>query len=193
MSSDSGRNRDHPRPASRGAAAGAAPLLPELTRSLRALGVESDEASVPGLQARYFTPLLAAKRRAEELDSAVEVARELDGARLRREIHAVVVSIAEQRSRGVAPVRRATEALLLEAIDPLFSALDRLSGAAALTEDGALRESWLSEVRAVFRAADDGWTALRAALADAPSPEPEDAGRGWWPAAGGERRPGSDR
>jgi hypothetical protein len=154
-----------------------APILPELTRSLRALGAST--GTIGGLdvtvaQVRYFQPLLEARRRAADAHEVAEVVRIFHGASLASRVTGALQALAREHAGGDARVRRATETLLVEAIEPLRGAVQTLDDRAPSAAAGVTPEwdAWVAALLAVYRCADDCWFAVERALADAPIPEP---------------------
>jgi hypothetical protein len=145
--------------------------LPELTRTLRALGSRrggSDSRSTYAAeQRRFFSPLLEAQRRA--LDAGAEDMLEaFDAAHLGKAFTRTLEQFAADRHAVAGPARRALEAELDEAAEPLFRALRTLAAAAAAASKAShdLRawRAWMTELRATYEAADRVWVALGPAL-----------------------------
>jgi O-acetyl-ADP-ribose deacetylase (regulator of RNase III) len=152
--------------------------LPELARSLRALGAAHGDAA-EAAHAAVFGPLLDARARAESggIDGAIAVFR---GQALAARIAARTTEAARDGvldpARGRARVARAREALeplrdalhVLDALTPAHSAdvLTSTSAAAA----------WTAQLARAFRLADEACVSLARVLAehdDVPAP------RGW--------------
>jgi hypothetical protein len=128
------------------------PLLPELARSLRSLGVPRDAASEAAHRA-VFTPLLHARASATESDAAGALAA-LRGSALSTRIEAGVIDAAEA---GVTdPARaRARVAQAEEIVEPLRAALLALDEAAEGVRVGTPAwDAWVGHLRHVFAAAD---------------------------------------
>ncbi len=145
--------------------------IPELTRPLRALGAARwlrDED-----HARFFTPLLAARRSAARVRTVEGQAAAFQGDRLRRAFVEGVEGFAASRHPRSAPDRRALAARVSDAGAPVWAALDRLEslGAAMVRADADARalawEAWVDALRQLFLAADTWWMAI-VALRDTP-------------------------
>jgi hypothetical protein len=149
--------------------------LPELARSLRALGAVHG-AAAESAHAVVFVPLLDARRIAETggLTSAVAAFRGQSlGAR-------IVARAADAARAGIVdPARaRARAARAREALEPLRVALGLLDAAAPAADRAASApdaQAWLAQLTRVFRYADDACTALTRVLAEPVEAEP----RGW--------------
>lgn len=137
-------------------------VLPEFTRSLRALAVPSTPGSDHD---RVFAPLIQARTLAHKAQSLEAQLAAFDAARLERGWRAAIAALAEDRHRASPPDCRALEAQLLVLSDPLWQAIGGMNTAA----DAARRaqpdqrraswERWVECVRVLFRAADDWWSA----------------------------------
>jgi hypothetical protein len=156
--------------------AGAVCRLPELTRPLRALGSRRGR---PGSgHDRFFAPLLTARKRCERAADPVSRLRSFDAAGIRGSLNDAIATLAAERYPRSAPDRRALEAELLEAAEPLMASLDELDGAmkrAIEPVTGGERgfiywRAWCTAVHDVFRCADDCWMAFGPVLAAAPPP-----------------------
>lgn len=143
-------------------------LLPEVTRGLRALGVRGAGAD-SALHARYFSPLLQARRRLESdepLDGRVAA---FDAAALATRLRNEFASIAAERHPARAPWRRATEAKLVDAADPVFRRLDVMAALSLAVREAPEHErfvawrQWGKALRALFVDADRCWSAVREA------------------------------
>lgn len=150
--------------------------LPEVTRSLRAMG--SRRAAPGAVHDRLFAPLLAARRRAELLADPFDRARAFEAAALRGAVDRLLAELAAERFGSRAPERRALEAELRECAGDLLTRLERLAG-----EERALRASddrvrlarwraWVEALHGVFEGADACWGSLRPALEREPPPAP---------------------
>lgn len=144
-------------------------VLPELTRSLRALG---SSRRAPGEDHdRWFAPLLAARRAAEEAEHPDAVRDALDAAALRSAVARVVREVAAERYPDEPPERRALEAELLDGAAPLVARLDALASAQrALAECGeeerfARWRAWSRALQDAFAGADASWAAVAPVLA----------------------------
>ncbi|MHB8839312.1 MAG: M14 family zinc carboxypeptidase, partial [Gemmatimonadaceae bacterium] len=148
-------------------------VLPELTRPLRALGAarwlrDADHA-------RFFTPLLAARRSAARVRTAEGQAAAFQAERLRRALTEAVDQMAASRHPRSAPERRALAARISDAGAPVWAVLDALdTRATALLRAGADErpaawEAWVAVLRQLFLAADAWWMAI-VALRDGARP-----------------------
>lgn len=133
--------------------------MPEMTRALRAFGLSTASEGVPADEL-FFAALLSARRDAEAASSAEARLVAFDAATLRASIEAAIARAAAVREPVSPPHRRALEAVLAEAAEPLFVALDRLAATevAARAGDGAGRfvawRAWVEAARHVFQGAD---------------------------------------
>jgi hypothetical protein len=149
----------------------------ELTLALRTLG--SHRRGADDLQRRYFEPLLAARKKLAKASDPRSQTSALDARALRASYEDFAHSLAE-RSGGLAPAdRRALEAQLDEAIEPLLAVLRTLetSASALRTSSGegnvAAWREWSGEATRVFAAADRCWPAVARLLAGwRPGPKP---------------------
>jgi hypothetical protein len=142
-------------------------VLPELARSLRALGAARDPAS-EAAHAALFTPLLDARARAatEDVQGALAALR---GEPLAVRILARVTDAAHagepDQARARARAARARE--LIEPLRAELTALDVLGASAhgaAPTDPEWL--AWVAQLRRVFATADDACRALARLLAE---------------------------
>jgi hypothetical protein len=143
--------------------------LPELTLSLRSLG--SGRGAAPAEQGRFFAPLLEARRRAATATSVPEVLAAFSVARLAAALEETLRSLASERFPNRPPARRAFEAELVDAAQPLFAALRTLRDSspptnAPVSDQGWKR--WLDMLRATFESADRAWRAIDVSLARVP-------------------------
>jgi hypothetical protein len=152
----------------------AAPLLPELARSLRVLGTPRD-AAAEAAHAAVFGPLLGARARASKGDAAAALAA-LRGRELMARIESLARAAAEAAPGLDAARARARVAETAEILDPLraaFVELDRLgAGATPAAAASPEWERWVAQLRQVFAAADVACGALATLLAsgdDAPA------------------------
>ena len=142
--------------------------LPGVTRALRALG---SHRGAPGAHHdAFFAPLLAARRRAERaVDGAVRLAA-FDGAALKRGVESAILELARQRYPTHPAARRAAEEELLEVVEPLVIACERLGvrAAAVRVADAetvvARWREWTQDVQSTFEIADRVWMRLASAL-----------------------------
>jgi hypothetical protein len=157
--------------------AGRCRSVPELTRTLRAFGSSRGRRVAPGgrttdasEQQRFFAPFLDARRAAG--GAAGTGAIEAFGrAALSEALAATLRQFATDRQPEPGPARRALEAELVDASEPLFDALAALreSAEAALAspEDLRLWRVWSAQLRMTFETADRVWIALDEALDNA--------------------------
>jgi hypothetical protein len=160
--------------------------LPEFTRGLRALG--SRRGGDHDAQARFFAPLLHARRRLEEEPDPGKRVAAFDAGTLRGRLDQALRTFAAESYPRSAPDRRALQAELLDLAEPLFSRLSALEKAALRWHDADesrrfdLWREWVSMVGRVFADADRSW-ARAAPLIPAPRAEGTPR-RGWWSGAG---------
>lgn len=139
--------------------------LPELTRTLRALGSARRAGGV--LQTQFFLPLLEARRKAAEARSASACVRAFDARELERALGQSVDRIVAHWPDTRLAVRRALRAELLERLHDYAAALTVLTqrAHAALAADESTKlaawRAWTVQLAATFDAADRGWMALR--------------------------------
>ena len=151
--------------------------LPELTRPLRSLGSRRGRLGVD--HDRFFSPLLAARRRGERAGDQRARLRAFDGAAMSAALDAAIADFAKARFPRRAPDRRALEAELLEISAPLRTALEALDifGRRAMEEGSedtvfVRWRSWCTAVREVFDRADRCWIAFGPVLGEAPVRRP---------------------
>ncbi len=139
-------------------------VLPELTRSLRALGAarwlrDADHA-------RFFTPLLTARRSAARVRTAEGQVAAFQADRLRRALADAVDQMAAGRHPRSAPDRRAFVARITDAGAGVWQSLDTLEQRGeALTAAGTdaragAWNAWLAALQQLFLAADAWWMAI---------------------------------
>lgn len=144
--------------------------LPEVTRGLR--GLATPYGAWVDSHARYFAPLLQARRRLEGDEPMDWKVAGFDTAVLAERMRAVLAALALERYASRPPYRRALEAGLLHASEPMFQQMERLALAARAVHEGddARRfvewRTWAAEVRALFVDADRSWSATRIVLAE---------------------------
>lgn len=142
--------------------------LPEVTRALRALGSRRGARGArrnPGdKEARFFAPLIRARRAAMDARSAANVVSAFDAARLAKAHADTILLFSEELSAGHPARRRALEAELSDATEQLSQALDALAELAILAasdvDDLVRWRAWATGVQSVFEAADRSWTAV---------------------------------
>jgi hypothetical protein len=154
--------------------------LPELTLSLRSFGsrrrLPNGQRVLEDEEARFFAPMLDARRAAATAVTRVQVVAAFDARRLGALLDATIRAFAAERFQTRPPARRALEAELFELAEPLRVALRELRELAESV--GAAREPaheyevwmrWLEQLRATFRAADAIWPPLGNILAASPA------------------------
>ena len=138
--------------------------LPELTRTLRALGSARRGGTSQDL---FFHPLLDARRRAAAARSPDARIRAFDAADLRRALDKALERIVSEWPDDRASVRRALRAELAHRVEPYMAALAQLSDrghAAATAPENARLETWrawTAQLALVFDVADRTWLVLR--------------------------------
>ena len=139
-------------------------VLPELTRSLRALG--SARWLRDADHARFYTPLLAARRNAARVRSPEGHVAAFQADRLRRALADAVEQMAASRHARSAPDRRAFAAQVTDAGAAVWNALDVMeTRAVAVGKAGAIaREeawrAWVAALQQLFLAADAWWVTI---------------------------------
>ncbi len=159
--------------------------LPELTRTLRALGSRrgqrSARADAGDEQRRFFAPFLDARRAAANAATPADTVAAFDADALAASVRRTLQGFAALRFPQLGPERRALEAALFEAIESLQESLSRMSGTAtdAVSVIGELRpwRMWAAELRASFEAADHAWLALDLVLEATPKPASKPASK----------------
>jgi len=122
--------------------------IPEMTRSLRALGAGSLAAGEE--HDRFFGPLLEARLLAERAPNLVALRAAFDAAALRAAIEQVIADIAAERYPAEAGLERAESAL----------------GACDDSERFVRWREWSAVLRNVFRSADESWIVIHPVLSD---------------------------
>lgn len=144
-------------------------VLPEFTRSLRALAVPSAPGSDHDA---VFRPLIHARGAAHRVQALEGQVAAFDATRLEREWREVIAGLAAARHPGSPPDRRALIAEIETLAAPLWRALAQLSKAAAEARKAApdarfaAWERWTAAVQQVFNTADDWWRATLPVLGD---------------------------
>jgi len=144
--------------------------IPEMTRSLRALGAGSLSAGEE--HDRFFGPLLEARLIAERAPNLVAARAAFDAAALRAAAEQVIADIAAQRYPREAGERRALAAELTDHTRELFARiaeLERAESTLGASEDSvrfALWREWSKVLRDVFRSADTSWIEIHPVLTD---------------------------
>jgi hypothetical protein len=138
--------------------------LPEVTRGMRTLG--TSRGGTAALQARFFGPLLAARRRLQEPDALERRVMQFDAESLTQRLHASITEIAAERHPENAPRRRSLEAHLEEALEPLTVQLAALREATDALHQVAAGSRfvewrlWTRRLRRVFLEADRAWAQM---------------------------------
>lgn len=144
--------------------------IPEMTRSLRALGAGSLAAGEE--HDRFFGPLLEARLLAERAPNLVALRAAFDAAALRASIEHVLEEIASERYPREAGERRALRAELSDNAHELFARIAELEraeqalGACDDSERFVRWREWQSVLRRVFRSADESWIVIHPVLSD---------------------------
>ena len=144
--------------------------IPEMTRSLRALGAGSLAAGEE--HDRFFGPLLEARLIAERAPNLVAVRAAFDAAALRGAIEQVIAEVAAERYPREPGERRALVAELNDHARELFSRiaeLERAESALGVSDDSerfVLWRQWSTVLRNVFRSADSSWIEIHPVLSD---------------------------
>jgi len=155
--------------------------LPEFMRGLRALG--STRGGDDAVQSRFLTPLLHARRRLEDERDLESRLDSFNGRQLAERMRQAVEVLAAESFPKNAPDRRALEAELLDALEPLFARLHALHGVAERFRASAPEvrfeawRSWVADVAAVFAEADRSWSAAVQLL---PAVRPGVRRTRWW-------------
>lgn len=145
--------------------------LPEVARSLRAFARSGEEAKRhAAARERFFAPLLQARRRLEGEEPVEWRVAGFDAEALAERMRATVAAFALERHAERPAHRRALEASLLDACEPLFAQLAHVHAAARAVHEAedAVRfvmwRGWAGEVRALFTHADRAWRGVAGAL-----------------------------
>jgi hypothetical protein len=144
--------------------------IPEMTRSLRALGAGSLAAGEE--HDRFFGPLLEARLIAERAPNLVALRAAFDAGALRAAIEQVLADIAAERYPGEAGERRALFAELNDHARELFARiaeLERAEAALGASDDSdrfVRWREWSAVLRDVFRSADGSWIEIHPVLSD---------------------------
>jgi hypothetical protein len=145
--------------------------VPELARGARTVG--SRRGGDPATQARFFAPLLDARRRAELQETIEGKAKAFDGREIAASIDGILQAMARARWPQDLPEQRALGAELEECCEPLFSACETLARAADdwfETPDEERLEAWrvwIAAAARLFEAADRSWGQMTIALGSA--------------------------
>jgi hypothetical protein len=155
-------------PALREALLARAFALPELARGARSVG--SRRGGDPQLQARFFTPLLEARRRAEQQFTAADRVKALDARTIVAQTAQLLDGMARARWPTDLPEQRALGAQLEECCGAMFAACDALDARAREwlgARDEVRLQAWRDWVAAaahLFNAADQAWGRVAACL-----------------------------
>lgn len=147
-------------------------ILPEMTRGLRSLGTPRGGSAQ--LQTRFFGPLLQARRRLQEPDALEWRVAHFDARALSVRLMETIHELAAERFPDSPPDRRALEAELGEALEPLAATLQMVAEATERIRsdpDGQRFVSWRAwtrQLRRVFLEADRAWASMSHALRQAP-------------------------
>lgn len=146
--------------------------VPEMTRGLRALG--GRHGADDELQLKFFIPLLEARRRLESAEPIDWKVGGVDASALEERTRALLGAMASERYPDRPPYRRALEAELFDAAEPMFERLAQLRDVASefhrapeATRFIAWR-AWAFALRMLFIDADRTWIAIRRTLANVP-------------------------
>jgi hypothetical protein len=141
--------------------------LPEFTRALRAFGSRRGRTGSRGAgadqQARFFAPLVDARREAASANREADVVSAFDPRTLGEAMRASLDQFAATRYPEYPAARRALEAQLSEVAEPLFTALDGVAAARARVTDANAADElrdWAAAVQRLFGVADRVWLAL---------------------------------
>lgn len=144
--------------------------MPEMTRSLRALGAGSHAGGEE--HDRFFAPLLEARVIAERAPNRVAMRAAFDAPALRASVEHVLEELAEERYPSHPGERRALAAELTDAAHELFARITELDAAQASLgscddcERFVRWREWSDALRNVFRGADTAWIAIHPVLSD---------------------------
>lgn len=149
--------------------------LPELTRTLRALGSSRRGGTSQEL---FFNPLLDVLKRAASARTPTAKIHAFDATDLRRALDKSIERIVNDWPDDRASVRRALRAELGDRVAPYTEALSRLSERAAAAieapEQSRLESwrAWTTQLAVVFDVADRTWLALRNVVDSLPRGRP---------------------
>jgi len=139
-------------------------MLPELTRSLRAMG---SARAMPGPEHdEFYNALLDARRTAEHAAAPDAIRAAFDAPGLRAAVSQRLREFAAARYQKQPPERRALEAALLDEAEAFLARLALLERAQAALDASAEAErfarwrEWSSTLRGVFEEADACWISL---------------------------------
>jgi hypothetical protein len=142
--------------------------LPEVTRTLRALGsrrgARGTRRNPTDKEGRFFFPFIAARRASMEARDAANVVRSFDAERLASLVAGAIDQFARELGAGHPARQRAVEAELTDAVESLSHTLDELkrlaANAAADVDDLGRWRAWAAGVQQVFEAADKAWVEI---------------------------------
>jgi hypothetical protein len=143
--------------------------LPELARGARTVG--SRRGGDPATQARFFAPLLEARKRAELQDTAEGKIKALDGREIAARLTEHLNALAQARWPTNPPEQRALGAELEECCEAMLFGCHLLAEAADVwfeTPDQERLDAWRAWVHAaarLFEASDRAWGRVAEALA----------------------------
>lgn len=149
--------------------------LPELTRTLRALGSTRRGGASQEL---FFNPLLDVLKRAASARTPDAKVRAFDATDLRRALDRSIERIVNDWPDERPSVRRALRAELNHRVAPYTAALLRLSERAAAASDASegtrleTWRAWTTQLAVVFDMADRAWLALRTVVDSLPRGRP---------------------
>jgi hypothetical protein len=151
--------------------------LPELTRALRTFGSRRGHramrATAGADQQRFFAPLLQARRMARTAATPVETIVAFDSDVLTSAYASTLQTFASERVAVAGASRRALEAELVDAAEPLMESFTALGSAATTArtalDDLRLWRAWSGELRSTFETADRVWIALDVVLEAVPA------------------------
>ncbi len=150
----------------------AACSMPELTRSLRALGSAAGENEAP--HDRWFAPLLGLRRALVGVSDPLRQVALFDADALGAELTRALLELAAQRTGGDAARARALEAVFEEETELVRVALARAALAASALEgsapDSRLADwrRWVDALRELYEKADNAWPVIAASYRAGP-------------------------
>lgn len=149
-------------------------VVPELTLGLRNF---ASPGALGDVHARYFAPLLDARRAATIANRWAARITAFDADRLDAAMRMTLGTFARERYAKSPPDRRALTAQLEDACGDLFDALDdlrvaqqRVLAGQTGSADASQWSAWVACLQNVFSAADSGWEQMQPLLALAPAP-----------------------
>lgn len=148
--------------------------LPELARGARTVGSRRGATGDPAAQARFFAPVLDARRNAELETTAEGKVRALDGVLIASRVNDFLNVVARARWPQDLPEQRALGAELEECCEGMFAACEALSERArewlASPDERRLAawREWVVAAARVFAASDRAWSHVATALTYVP-------------------------